>query len=146
MLNLDFTPEQEMLRDMARGLFAQLASHDVVRAMEDDPVGYPVPLWEQLGELGLLGLLLPEQYGGSGSSMLEGVILYEELGRSLAPTPHFVSCVLAAGALVHGGSDAQKAEWLPKLASGEDIFTVAWNEPDNGFGPRGRRDAGRAVG
>jgi alkylation response protein AidB-like acyl-CoA dehydrogenase len=137
MLNLDFTPEQEMLRDMARGLFSQLAPHEVVRAMEDDPVGYPVPLWEQLGELGLLGLLLPEQYGGAGSSMLEGVILYEELGRSLAPTPHFVSCVLAAGALVRSGSDSQKDEWLPRLASGEDIFTVAWNEPDNGFGPRG---------
>jgi alkylation response protein AidB-like acyl-CoA dehydrogenase len=137
MLNLDFTPEQDMLRDMARGLFAQLASHDVVRAMEDDAVGYPVPLWEQLGELGLLGLTLPEQYGGSGSSLLEGVILYEELGRSLAPTPHFVSCVLAAGALLHGGSDAQKDEWLPKLASGASVFTVAWNEPDNGFGPRG---------
>jgi alkylation response protein AidB-like acyl-CoA dehydrogenase len=137
MLNLDFTPEQDMLREMARGLFSQLASNDVVRAMEDDPVGYPAQLWSQLGELGLLGLLLPEQYGGSGSSMLEGVILYEELGRSLAPTPHFVSCVLAAGALVHGGSDAQKDDWLPKLASGEEIFTVAWNEPDNGFGPRG---------
>jgi alkylation response protein AidB-like acyl-CoA dehydrogenase len=137
MLNLDFTPEQDMLRDMARGLFAQLAPAEVVRAMEDDAVGYPVPLWEQLGELGLLGLTLPEQYGGSGSSLLEGVILYEELGRSLAPTPHFVSCVLAAGALVHGGSDAQKDEWLPKLATGEDIFTVAWSEPDNGYGPRG---------
>jgi alkylation response protein AidB-like acyl-CoA dehydrogenase len=137
VLNLDFTPEQDMLRDMARGLFSQFASGEVVRAMEDDAVGYPVPLWEQLGELGLLGLTLPEQYGGSGSSLLEGVILYEELGRSLAPTPHFVSCVLAAGALLHGGSDAQKDEWLPKLASGQEIFTVAWNEPDNGFGPRG---------
>ena len=58
--------------------------------MEDDPVGYPAPLWEQLGELDLIGLLLPEEYGGSGMSLIEGVALYEELGRALAPTPHFV--------------------------------------------------------
>ena len=63
---------------------------EVVRAMEDDPVGYPAALWTQLGELDLIGLLLPEEYGGSGMSLVEGVALYEELGRALAPTPHFV--------------------------------------------------------
>ena len=64
--------------------------------MEDDPVGYPDSLWRQLAELDLIGLLMPEEHGGSGQSMLEGVILYEELGRSLAPSPHFVSAVMAA--------------------------------------------------
>jgi alkylation response protein AidB-like acyl-CoA dehydrogenase len=137
MLNLDFNDEQEMLREMVRGVCAQYASDEVRRAMEDDPVGYPTELWSQLGELGLLGLLLPEAYGGAGSSMLEGVILYEELGRALAPTPHFVSCVLSAGALLAAGSDAQKDEWVAKIATGEAILTPAWLEPDNGFGPRG---------
>ena len=65
--------------------------------MEDDPVGYPAALWTQLGELDLIGLLLPEEYGGSGMSLIEGVALYEELGRALAPTPHFVSAVLSGG-------------------------------------------------
>ena len=65
--------------------------------MEDDPVGYPAALWAQLGELDLIGLLLPEEYGGSGMSLIEGVALYEELGRALAPTPHFVSAVLSGG-------------------------------------------------
>ncbi len=137
MLNLDFNDEQNMLREMVRGVCAQYASDEVRREVEDDPVGYPTELWSQLGELGLLGLLLPEEYGGAGSSMLEGVILYEELGRSLAPIPHFVSCVLSAGALLAAGSDAQKDAWVAKLASGEAIITPAWLEPDNGFGPRG---------
>ena len=137
MLDLDFNEEQEMLRDMVRGLLSQLSSNEVVRAMEDDPVGYPTDLWTQLGELGLIGLLLPEEHGGSGSTMLEGVILYEELGRALAPTPHYVSCVLSAGALLRAGSDEQKTEWVPRIASGEAILTPAWVEPDNGFGPRG---------
>ena len=137
MLNLDFTEEQDMLREMVRGLLSQYASNEEVRAAEDDPVGYSTELWSQLASLDLLGLLLPAEYGGSEMSMLEGVIVYEEMGRALAPTPHLVSCVAAAGALVRAGSDEQRSEWLPRLASGEVIMTPAWLEPENSFGPRG---------
>ena len=136
-LNLDFTEEQDMLRDMVRGLLAQYADNEAIRALEDDPVGYSPELWNQLAELDLLGLLLPAQYGGSEMSMLEGVIVYEELGRALAPTPHLVSCVVSAGAIVRSGSEAQKDEWLPRIAKGEAILTPAWLEPENGFGPMG---------
>jgi alkylation response protein AidB-like acyl-CoA dehydrogenase len=136
-LDLDFTDEQEMLRQMVRGVCAQHAPLDVVRAMEDDPVGYPTALWAQLAELGIVGMTIPEEHGGSGMSMLDAVIVYEELGRALAPVPHYVSAVLSAKAIEHGGSDAQRAEWLPKLASGAAIVTPAWLEPDNSFGPRG---------
>ena len=72
------------------------------------PSGIPPALWTQLAELDLIGLLLPEEYGGSGMSLIEGVALYEELGRALAPTPHFVSAVLGGGVLAAAGSDAQK--------------------------------------
>ncbi len=137
MLNLDFTEEQNMLREMVRGLLGQHASNEQVRAMEDDPTGFSRELWTQLGQLDLLGLLLPSEYGGSEMSMLEGVIVYEELGRSLAPTPHLVSCVASAGALVRAGSDEQRSEWLPRIASGEVILTPAWLEPENSFGPLG---------
>jgi alkylation response protein AidB-like acyl-CoA dehydrogenase len=137
MLDLAFTDEQEMLREVVRSVLAEHAPPAVVREMEDHPVGYPAGLWTHLGALDLLGLLLPEAHGGSGMSLLEGVVLYEELGRALAPTPHFVSCVASAGALVAGGSDAQRAEWLPRIASGEAVLTPAWVEPDGGHGPRG---------
>ena len=145
-LNLDFTEEQDMLRDMVRGLLAQYADNESIRALEDDPVGYSTELWTQLGELDLLGLLLPAQYGGSEMSMLEGVILYEELGRSLAPTPHLVSCVVSAGAIVRAGTEAQKDEWLPRIAKGEVILTPAWLEPENGFGPAGVQVRAEASG
>jgi alkylation response protein AidB-like acyl-CoA dehydrogenase len=137
MLDLAFTEEQEMLRAVVRSLLAEHAPLTVVREMEDDPVGYPADLWKRLAELDLLGLLLPEAHGGSGMSLLEGVVLYEELGRALAPTPHFVSSVVSGTALALGGSDAQRAEWLPRLASGDAVLTPAWLEPDGGFGPRG---------
>lgn len=137
MLDLDFTEEQDMLREMVRGVCAQHSPPEVVRALEDDPVGYPPALWAQLGELGLLGLAVPEAHGGSGMSTLDAVVVYEELGRALAPTPHLVSAVLSARALLVGGSDGQQAEWLGRIASGEAIVTPAWLEPDNGFGPLG---------
>ncbi len=138
-MDLDFSEEQEVLREMVRGLCNEYAPLEVVRQMEDDPKGYPAVLWKQLGELGLLGLAIPEAYGGAGQSLLEAAIVYEEFGRALAPSPHFPSAVMSAGALLEAGSQAQKAEWLPKIASGEAILTPAWLEPDAGHGPEGVR-------
>jgi alkylation response protein AidB-like acyl-CoA dehydrogenase len=146
MLDLDFDQEQELLRQTARDVLARHSPLEVVRQMEDDPVGYPAALWTQLGELDLIGLLLPEEYGGSGMSLIEGVALYEELGRALAPTPHFVSAVLSGGVLAAAGSEAQKEQWLRPLASGEAIVTPAWLEPENGFSPRGVQTTAAASG
>ncbi len=137
MLDLEFSPEQEMLRETVRGVCATTCPLSVVREMEDDPVGYSPELWKQLSHLDLIGLQIPEEYGGSSMTALENVVLYEEFGRSLAPSPHFVSSILCGGVLVGAGSDAQKQEWLPRIVTGEAILSVAWLEPDNGFGPRG---------
>ncbi len=137
MLDLDFDQEQELLRQTVRDVLGRHCPLDVVRLMEDDPAGYPPPLWTQMGELDLVGLLLPEEYGGSGMSLIEGVALYEELGRALAPTPHFVSAVMSGGVLATAGSEAQKDRWLRPVASGEAVLTPAWLEPENGFSPRG---------
>ncbi len=136
-MDLDFSEEQEMLREMTRGVLNEYSPIEVVRKMEDDPKGYPDELWKQLVEVGLVGLLLPESYGGSDQTLLEAAIVHEELGRALAPTPHFPSSVLSASALLLAGSDAQKQSWLPRLASGEALLVPAWLEPDGGFGPRG---------
>jgi alkylation response protein AidB-like acyl-CoA dehydrogenase len=137
VLDLEFDQEQELLRQTVRDVLERHCPLDVVRAMEDDPVGYPTELWSQLGALDLIGLLLPEDYGGSGMSLIEGVALYEELGRALAPTPHFVSAVMSGGVLAAGGTGEQKDRWLQKIATGEAIFTPAWLEPENGFSALG---------
>lgn len=136
-MDLDFTDEQQMLRDTARRLCAEHAPIAVVRALEDDPVGFPPALWTRMAELGLLGLTVPEAYGGAGQSLLDGAILYEELGRALAPSPHFVSAVMSAGALARAGSETQRRDWLPRLAAGDAILTPAWLEPDHGFAAHG---------
>ena len=136
-MDLEFSDEQHMLRDLVRGMCGTYASLETVRAMEDDPSGYPVEFWEQLSALDLTGLMIPEEYGGSGMTALEGAVVYEEFGRALAPSPHFVSAVLSAGLLLRGGSDAQKQTWLPRIATGESIVSTAWLEPGGGFGPKG---------
>jgi alkylation response protein AidB-like acyl-CoA dehydrogenase len=137
MLDLQFSEEQEMLRETVRGVCASTSPLGVVRQLEDDPVGYSPDLWKQLAHLDLIGLQLPEEFGGSGMSTLETVVLYKEFGRSLAPSPHFVSAILSGGALARAGSDDQKATWLPRIVTGEAILTPAWLEPENGFGPKG---------
>ncbi len=136
-MDLDFSEEQQGIRDMVRGVCAEFSPIDVVRAMEDDPKGYPDALWKQLGELGLHGLLIPERFGGAEQTLLEAALVYEEFGRALAPTPHFVSSVISAGLLLGSGTDAQQSEWLPKIVAGEAILTPAWLEPERGFGPEG---------
>ena len=87
-MELDFTAEQDMLREMVRGLCASASSLETVRELEDDSVGYSADLWRQLGELDLIGLMLPEEYGGSGMGALEGCVVYEEFGRALVSSPH----------------------------------------------------------
>ena len=137
MLNLDFTDEQDMLRDMVRGLCSELAPLKRVRELEDDPDGVAGDLWARFGELGLCGMVVPEESGGSGMSLLDGVVFYEELGRALAPLPHFVSCVMAASSIIEAGAGNRHERLLADIASGETIATTAWLEPGSGFKPRG---------
>jgi alkylation response protein AidB-like acyl-CoA dehydrogenase len=136
-MDIDFTPEQQVLREMVRGVVQEHAPLEVVRKMEDDPKGYPPAFWKQLAEVGVLGMLIPEEYGGAAQTLLEAAVVYEELGRGLAPSPHLPSSVVGGGVLLGAGSEAQRREWLPKLCDGSALLTPAWLEPDRGFGPVG---------
>jgi len=145
-MDLDFTDEQEMLRDLARGLCNSACSLETVRSLEDDPVGYSTDFWAQLGAADLIGLTLPEQFGGSAMTALEAAVVAEELGRGVAPSPHFVSATLAAGVLLKAGTPEQQEAWLPGIATGTTILSVAWLEPNGGFGAKGIRTTATADG
>jgi alkylation response protein AidB-like acyl-CoA dehydrogenase len=132
-VDLELTPEQLLLAESVRRTCARYAGMDVVRKLENDPVGYPGSLWEQLAELGVLGLVVPEQFGGSGMSLVDGALVYTELGRALSPVPHLVSCVIAAEVLRRAGSDQHQREWLARICAGDAIITVAWLEPGSGY-------------
>ena len=134
-MDLAFTDEQDMLRKAVRSLCADAA--DSVRAMENDPKGFDDDFWQGLAAMGLTGLMTSEALGGSDMGLLDAVVVYEELGRSLVPSPHLASAVVAAGVLATAGSDAQQAEWLPAMSAGDAVMSVAWLEPDNSSGPSG---------
>lgn len=136
-MDLDFNEEQVMLRDTARGICQELSPSAIVRAMEQDEAGYSAPFWNQLAELGITSLGIPEAHGGMAWGALEMAIVYEEFGRSLAPSPHWASCVLSAKLLELAGTDAQQTALLPGIAAGDTVVVPAWLEPKNGFGPEG---------
>ena len=145
-MDLELSEEQQLIQDMTRSMLAEHCPVEVVRDAEDDPKGFPDELWKQMSELGLLGVLIPEEHGGGAQTLLEAALIYEELGRAMAPSPHFVSAVMSAGVLLAAGSDDQKGEWLPRIASGDAILSPAWLEPDRGYGPVGVQLSARAEG
>ena len=136
-MDLKFSDEQRMLRETTRDLCVANCGVDVVRKMENDPVGLPEALWQNMQEMGLLGILLPHELGGMGLNMLDCAVIYEEFGRALVPGPHFGSAVMGVLAIRRAGSEAQQKQFLPAIGSGELIVVPAWLEPDGGYGPEG---------
>jgi alkylation response protein AidB-like acyl-CoA dehydrogenase len=124
-MNFDFSDDQKQLRDEARKYLAQHSSPKAVREVLDGKAPYDKALWKGLAEMGFLGVAIPESYGGSGAGHLELCVIAEEIGRALAPVPFSSTVYLAAEALMLAGSEAQKQKWLPKIAAGEAIGTLA---------------------
>jgi alkylation response protein AidB-like acyl-CoA dehydrogenase len=136
-MDISLSEEQELLQGSARDFLQKECPIRLVRAMEEDDRGYDLNLWKQMGDLGWLGLVLPEEYGGSGATMMDLVVLLEEFGRALVPGP-FVPTVVQFGLpLLWAGNDQQKRAYLPKLAQGELIGTMAWHEPSASSQPGG---------
>jgi alkylation response protein AidB-like acyl-CoA dehydrogenase len=149
-MDLDFSPEQELLRDSVRRTVEAAGGLDLVRSLEHDVVGYSPALWSRLADLGVLGVMIDEEHGGSGMTMVDAAVVYEELGRSLVSSPHLVSCVLAAGMLNRAdpasSATTLASTLLPAIAAGTSVVTIASLEPDSGFGPAGIQLAASADG
>jgi alkylation response protein AidB-like acyl-CoA dehydrogenase len=124
-MNFDFSDEQKQLRDEARKFLAEKCPPKAVRTVLDGKEPYDRELWKGLADMGFLGVAIPEAYGGAGAGHLELCVIAEEMGRALAPVPFSSTVYLAAEALLLAGSDAQKQKWLPLIASGEAIGTLA---------------------
>src|ERR1700730_7260852 len=127
---LVLTEEQSMLRDSARGLISDKAPVSHLRQLRDgkDATGFSRDLWRAFVEMGFSGLLVPEQFGGSGLGCVEAGVVMEEIGRTLMPSPFLATGVLAASALSRGGSDAQKSQYLPRIAAGSLLAALAVDE------------------
>ena len=127
-MDLALSEEQEMVKKMARDFLTDKLPKAVVKEIEESELGYSPDLWTEMTELGWVGLVLPDKYGGSGMSFLDLAVLLEEMGRACLPGPYFSTVVLGALPIIDTGTDEQKQEYLPKIASGEIIFTLALTE------------------
>lgn len=127
-MDFDLSDEQKMLAEQARGLLAERTPFDHLRKLIDDEAEWDEPLWRELAAMGFLGANVLEEFGGLGMSELDLAVISQELGRVNAAVPFFSSIVLAADAIRLAGSAAQKAEWLPRMASGEVAGCFACTE------------------
>jgi 3-oxocholest-4-en-26-oyl-CoA dehydrogenase beta subunit len=135
---MDFTlsEQQEMLRKSARKVLADKCPKSYVRQMETDEAGYSPVLWKEMAELGWLGLAIPDLYGGSGMEFIDLCILLEEMGRACLPAPFFATVVLGALTILENGNEAQKAAYLPGIAAGKIMMTMAVVETEGSYEPR----------
>jgi alkylation response protein AidB-like acyl-CoA dehydrogenase len=122
--------EQNMLRDHARGFLSKNAPIAHLRQLRDskDSTGFSRPLWKEFVDLGWAGILIPQEHGGLGLGHVEVGVVMEELGHTLTPSPFLSTAVIAASAIAHAGNEKQKNAWLPKIASGDLIATLAVDE------------------
>jgi alkylation response protein AidB-like acyl-CoA dehydrogenase len=131
-VNFAFSEEQEELRKIVKQFLNDKSPESEVRRLMDTEEGYDDAVWAQMAEqMGLQGLIVPEEFGGSGYSYVELIVVLEEMGRRLLCAPYFSTVVLAGNALIHSGDDAAKKELLPGIASGETKATLAFTE-ENG--------------
>jgi alkylation response protein AidB-like acyl-CoA dehydrogenase len=128
-MKLTLTEEQEMLKKTARDFLTDKCSKKFVKQMEESETGYSRELWQEMAELGWMGLAFPGKYGGGDMSFLDLAVLLEEMGRACLPGPFFSAVVLGGLSILDIGSEEQKQEYLPKLIRGEKVFTLGLTEP-----------------
>jgi len=129
-VNLALSEEQEILKKAARDFLQEKCPKSFVKQMEQDEKGYSLELWEEMANLGWIGLAFPEKYGGGGMTFLDLCVLLEEMGRACLPAPFFSTVVLGALPILDAGREEQRKQYLPMIASGKAIFSLAWMEPE----------------
>ena len=136
-MDFSLNEEQTILRDMARNFLAKECPKSLVKEISKDEKGYSPLLWSKMAELGWMGFIFPEKYGGMEGSFLDLTVLIEEMGRACLPSPFFSTVILGGISLLEGGNEEQKESFLPKIASGEIILTLAITEVSGNYEPEG---------
>lgn len=134
-MDLSFSEQQNMLKTMATDFLQRELPKERVLEIDESPTGFAPDLWRQMADLGWAGMVIPEEFGGTGNSFTDLGALYEVLGAYACSSPHLSSAVLSAQAILEAGDAAQKQMYLPAIARGEQIFAFAYTEPAYGWGP-----------
>lgn len=128
-MDFGFSEDQEMLRQSARDFLSKECPMTLVRKMMDDESGHSPELWKKMAELGWQGLILPEEFGGAGLTFVDLIVVLEEMGRVVLPGPFLSTVVFAGLAIAESGTADQKKKFLPRIATGDLVATLALIEP-----------------
>ncbi|MCX6001758.1 MAG: acyl-CoA/acyl-ACP dehydrogenase, partial [Chloroflexi bacterium] len=145
-MDLGLNEEQEMLRKSAREFLSKECPKKLVRELDESDSGLSRELWKKMAELGWIGLPFPEKYGGNGGTLLDLIVLLDEMGYNIVPGPFFSTVVLAGFTLLQAGSEEQKQNYLTKICSGEMIMTFALTELDGTYLPESVETVAEAKG
>ena len=142
-MNFEFAEEQQAIAELAREILAAEATHERVKGFGPGDAWFDADLWKKLAEANLLGIAVPEAYGGMGFGFAELCVLLTEIGRQTPPVPALAALVLGTLPLVSFGSEAQRSLWLPKLVAGDAILSAALVDADSAdvSAPATRADA-----
>ena len=133
-MDLSLTESQEMLKSAARELVEREYAKETLVSLDTEGSSYQPELSQKIASVGWLGILVPEEYGGEGRSLTDAAALFQELGRGPVPGPHFSSAVLGALTVMEGGTEEQKRQTLPEVASGRQVLALASTEAEYGWG------------
>jgi alkylation response protein AidB-like acyl-CoA dehydrogenase len=128
-MDIGFTAEQELLRESARRFLESECTTQFVRQRMAEPEAVTGEFWAKLAEQGWLGIVYPEEYGGSGLGVVDLVVLMEEMGRAVMPGPFLSTVLLGGAAIAAAGTPAQRQRWLPRIMAGRAKAALAWTEP-----------------
>jgi alkylation response protein AidB-like acyl-CoA dehydrogenase len=129
-VDIGFTEEQELLRDTARRFLESECTTQFVRRRMAEPAAVTDQFWQKLAEQGWLGIVYPEEEGGSGLGLIDLVVLMEEMGRAVMPGPFLSTVLLGGAAIAEAGTKGQRGEWLPRITAGKAKAALAWTEPN----------------
>jgi alkylation response protein AidB-like acyl-CoA dehydrogenase len=134
-MDLSLNDTQQLIQNSARDFVRGACGKDVLLKLDRNPGAVMDGIWREMSGLGWTGMAIPEAYGGTGNSMTDVAVLFEELGTGPVPGPLFSSAVLCARILLEGASEDMKKGWLPRIASGERVFALALTEAQYGWSP-----------
>jgi alkylation response protein AidB-like acyl-CoA dehydrogenase len=134
-LDLTLSESEEMLKKTGLDFMRRDAPKEVIQALQETDTGYTEELWRKAVEMGWPGIIIPEQYGGTGNSLTSAGVLFEALGTGPLPGPYFSSGILGSLIILEAGAEEQKQRVLPAIAAGEQIFALALTEPEYSWEP-----------
>ncbi len=134
-LDLRLSESEEMLKKAALDFLRRDAPKEVIQVLQETDTGYTEELWKKVVDMGWLGIIIPEQYGGTGSTLTSAGVLFEALGTGPLPGPYFSSGILGSLITLEAGTEEQKQSILPDVAEGRKILTLALTEPSYSWEP-----------